>query len=209
MCVKTATVQSSMPTTNAFPTDSTCGGQCPQGTQCAWNAPLITYTCQSASNSSDTGGTTNCSGTNCNLNYVPLEPLPGSVPSGAYGDLGSYLNYLFPILITVGAILGVGTFTLYGVVYMTSSVVGDKSRAATRMKKSVWGLILLLGSVTILTTINPNLTNFADLSNLGSRLNLQQTGTNSVVSGSSGSDSSNNSSSAAPLQDAQGYGQQP
>ncbi len=185
MCVKTATIQSGAPTNNSFST-SNCDNQCPSSSQCVANNLQIptTYFCQTISQTTQTNGTTDCSGTNCNLNYVPLEPLPGSVPSGAYGDLGSYLNYLFPILITIGAILGVGTFTLYGVVYMTSSVAGSKEKAKTRMEKSIWGLILLLGSVTILTTINPNLTNFANLSNLGSRFNLQQTGTNSVVSGS-------------------------
>jgi len=80
--------------------------------------------------------------------------------------LASYLNYLFPILISIGALLGVVAFTVGGVVYMTSSVAGDKSKAIERMKASVWGLLLLVASVLILQIVNPQLVVF-NLQSLG------------------------------------------
>lgn len=98
------------------------------------------------------------------LQYVPLEPL---TPNAAtYPDLASYLSTAYSVLLTLGALIAVITFTIGGVVYMTSDAVGKKSAAVERMKAAVWGLLLLAASYLILQTINPNLLNF-NLSTLG------------------------------------------
>ena len=119
-----------------------------------------------------------CAGGNCQLTYTPLEPLSsptgGVASADVYANLGAYLNYLFPILISIGALIGVVMFTVGGVIYMTSSVAGDKSKAIERMKASLWGLLLLISSVLILKVINPQLVVF-DLQSLGTAGTQSQT----------------------------------
>lgn len=100
------------------------------------------------------------------LQYTPLEPLSRDVAT--YPNIGSYLNTAFSALLTLGALFAVVTFTIGGVVYMTSDAMGKKSSAVERMKASLWGLLLLAASVLILNTINPGLLNF-DLSSIGQR----------------------------------------
>ena len=103
------------------------------------------------------------------LDYVPLEPLNNSLVNAnaggmiqgipIYGGLAEYLNYLFPVIITIGAILGVLFFTAYGIEYMTSSSTSIKLNAKSHLFSVVYGLALLISSVLILETINPALTN--------------------------------------------------
>jgi len=98
----------------------------------------------------------------CDITYTPLEPLPTALGgSGAMGPgLAGFLNYLFPILITLGAMAGVLLFTFYGVEYMLTPAVPLKTKALSHLYAVIWGLVLLISSVLILYTINPNLTNF-------------------------------------------------
>jgi len=104
------------------------------------------------------------------LEYAPLEPLTPNTQT--YPNIGSYLNAAFSALLTLGALFAVVTFTIGGVVYMTSDAIGKKSAAVDRMKASIWGLLLLAASVLILQTINPGLLNF-DLGDIGQRLRFQ------------------------------------
>ncbi len=106
------------------------------------------------------------------LQYTPLEPLSPNVQT--YPNIGSYLNAAFSALLTLGALFAVVTFTIGGVVYMTSDAIGKKSAAVERMKASLWGLLLLAASVLILNTVNPGLLNF-DLASLGQRLGATNT----------------------------------
>ncbi|MDE2213102.1 MAG: hypothetical protein KGJ34_01025 [Patescibacteria group bacterium] len=149
---------------------------------------------------------------NCNIQYNPLEPL--SSPLGGqinYSDFASYLKYIFPILISLGALVGVVSLTVGGVLYMTSSVPGVKSEALGRAQASIWGLLLLIASVLILQTINPNLISFnlSDLNTLTQQAgsssgsaSTQQTNTNSTCTvGQTGCSSlpSSNGGSATEL----------
>lgn len=93
------------------------------------------------------------------LAYTPLEPLPGA-PSGTYSSLSVYLNYMFKILLSIGAMIAVVTLVLGGVTYMVSESLGTKSDARRRIQASLIGLLLLLVSWLVLYTINPNLTTF-------------------------------------------------
>ena len=174
LCVKTSTIQSGMPSVNSF-TAAGCNNQCPASAPCVANSPAIptTYFCSPAAAGTTVNPqpTTDCSQVQggCQLQYQPLEPLSSPLsgqPAGAITRLAGDLNYLFPILISVGALLGVGAFTVGGIVYMTSSVAGEKSKAVERMKASVWGLLLLVASVLILQIINPRLVVF-NLENIG------------------------------------------
>jgi len=120
-----------------------------------------------------------------------LEPLPtGLGGATGYGENSStflgFVNYLFPILITLGAMMGVLFFTIWGLQYMMSSVPGVKESAKGHVWAAIEGLVLLVSSVLILTTINPTLTNFsafqARLDALSGMLQ-SSSGTNSLTSG--------------------------
>lgn len=172
LCVPTATVQSGMPASNSYTTPG-CNNECPPSSQCTENSLAIptTYFCSPQSSNQPSAPLTDCSKVQggCQLQYTPLEPL--SSPTGGQtpanlSNLGAYLNYLFPILISIGGLIGVVMFTVGGIIYMTSSVAGDKSRAIERMKASTWGLLLLIASVLILRIINPQLVVF-NLQSLG------------------------------------------
>jgi hypothetical protein len=94
--------------------------------------------------------------------YVPLEPLytgTGAQPTD-YSSLPLYLNYIFKLLIAIGALIAVAKITFSGFKYMLSTALPVKADAGQTIRASVWGLVLLLGVVTILTAINPSLTNF-------------------------------------------------
>ena len=91
------------------------------------------------------------------LTYIPLEPLPGGTKEN-YSSLPAYLNLLFNILLSIGAMIAVVTLVLGGITYMVSEVVDKKSEAKKRMQAAIIGLLILLGCWLILYTINPNLT---------------------------------------------------
>ncbi len=94
------------------------------------------------------------------LTYIPLEPL-NNAPADTYNSLSTYLNLVFKILISIGAMIAVVTLVFGGITYMTSEVVGNKEAARKRMQAALIGLFLLLTCWLILHEINPNLTQFA------------------------------------------------
>ncbi len=102
-----------------------------------------------------------CTGQDCgNIDYVPLEPLIPNSPPNIASDFGAYLNLMFKVLLTLGALLAVGRLTVGGIMYMTSEVMETKGDAKRWMTSSLYGLLLLAGSWLILFTINPNLLKF-------------------------------------------------
>jgi hypothetical protein len=118
--------------------------------------------------SNDFGSDTGTTGSSAsNISYTLLEPLPGKFPT-AVGDSSAfyeYLNGLLMVLIIVGAMLAVVRFTIGGVTYMMSDVPGVRVNAKSQMWASqmwacLWGLLLLVSSVLILKTVNPNLVKF-------------------------------------------------
>lgn len=101
-----------------------------------------------------------CTGGNCT--YAPLEPLPGSTDPtiGNSDSFFRYLNLFIKILIIVGAMIAVVRFSIGGIIYMTSEIAGNRSKAKSQMWACIWGLLLLVSSVLILNTISPSLVNF-------------------------------------------------
>jgi hypothetical protein len=81
-------------------------------------------------------------------------------------NFAAFLGLIFKILITVGALLAVGTLVYAGISYMLSEAFETKGEAKNRMKAALWGLIILLGAWLMLYTINPQLLNF-NLSSIG------------------------------------------
>lgn len=101
--------------------------------------------------------------------YVLLSPLPCDSGEGcADGKLttfdpagenkiGAYLNTMIRIFIGLCAILAVVMIVIGGIEYMTSELPGNKEHGKERIMGAIFGLILALGSWTILYQINPKI----------------------------------------------------
>ena len=101
--------------------------------------------------------------------FVPLadasqSPMLQSVYSS--GNLAEYINRLFVIAISVGAILAVLRIAYAGYMYMMSDMWTSKSRAREILGEVVLGLVLLLGIYLILYQINPELLDLSVLQNV-------------------------------------------
>ena len=92
--------------------------------------------------------------------YTLISPLPGvgeSVSSESGGSVG-YLNNIFVIFVSIIAVLGVIKLMICGFQYMTREAISSKEEAKKCMAGVFMGLFLVLISVLVLQTINPNLT---------------------------------------------------
>jgi hypothetical protein len=69
-----------------------------------------------------------------------------------------YINLLYVTSISVAALLAVVKIVIAGAKYMLSDVVTNKSDAKKDIKGALLGLLLIIGAVIILNTINPALT---------------------------------------------------
>jgi hypothetical protein len=69
-----------------------------------------------------------------------------------------YVRALYQLAIGAAAVLVVLRLMYAGVQYMFSEVVTSKQKAKETIKSALLGLVIILGAVTILNTINPNLT---------------------------------------------------
>jgi hypothetical protein len=76
-----------------------------------------------------------------------------------------YIDALFVIAIVTASILAVFKLIWAGVQYMLSEVVTSKQKAKDDIRGALLGLLIILGAVTLLNTINPNLTNLNFLRN--------------------------------------------
>ncbi|MDO8522179.1 MAG: pilin [bacterium] len=74
-------------------------------------------------------------------------------------NLVTYLNTLFTMAITVGAIIAVLRLLFAGYMYMASDVFTSKEKAKEIFREVFLGLFLLLSIFIILKQINPNLLN--------------------------------------------------
>lgn len=72
-------------------------------------------------------------------------------------DSSSYIQALYTMAISVAAILVVLRLIMAGVQYMFSEMITSKQKAKETIQSALLGLLIILGAVTILTTINPNL----------------------------------------------------
>lgn len=71
----------------------------------------------------------------------------------------SYIEALYKLAIAAAAVLVVLRLIWAGVQYMLSEVVTSKKQAKEDIQNALLGLVIILGAVTLLTTINPQLTN--------------------------------------------------
>lgn len=95
------------------------------------------------------------------LSYAQFEPfqnLPGLENAGEMSTQ-QYIDALYVIAIVAASILVVFKLMWAGVQYMLSEVVTSKQKAKQDIQGALLGLLIILGAVTLLNTINPNLTN--------------------------------------------------
>ena len=96
-------------------------------------------------------------------NFVPLIGIPGLETEALSFEV--YLNTLYRLVIIGAIIICVARITFGGVQYILSDIVTDKTDAQRAIKQSLLGLLIVLGGVTILNTINPELTRIEVLRN--------------------------------------------
>lgn len=75
------------------------------------------------------------------------------------GSLGEYVNKLFRVALSVGAILAVMRIAYAGYLYMGNDMWGKKQQAKEILGDVTLGILLLLSIVLILRQINPQLLN--------------------------------------------------
>lgn len=73
--------------------------------------------------------------------------------------LGLYLNIIIRLFIGLCAVAAVVMIVIAGVEYSTAELISSKEAAKERIRNAILGLLLALGSYTILFTINPDLLN--------------------------------------------------
>jgi len=90
--------------------------------------------------------------------FIELAGIP-YVSTGKIDSLGDYVDALYKASISIAAFLAVVKIIFAGVKYMLSDIVPTKEAA----KKDIWGaligLLIVVGAVLILNTINPQLSN--------------------------------------------------
>lgn len=90
------------------------------------------------------------------VSYVPLVGIPGITDPGL--NFNSYINALYALSISIAALLAVIKIIIAGMKWMLSDVVTSKGEAISDIKGAVFGLVVVISAVLILTVINPQLT---------------------------------------------------
>jgi hypothetical protein len=93
--------------------------------------------------------------------HAQVTLLVPSVTGGAEstGDINSYLAWLFPQMIKIGALIAIIAITYEGIRMISTNIPGLKNLAKSHLWDAITGLALLLGAYLILQTINPNIFN--------------------------------------------------
>ena len=103
--------------------------------------------------------------------FVPLACYQGSVLQNTFSSSGSlpqYLNNLFSLALTVGAMAAVLRLVWAGYLYMGSDIWAKKDKAKQIITDTIIGLLLLLGIYLILFQINPCILNLQIKNDFGS-----------------------------------------
>lgn len=89
-------------------------------------------------------------------NYVPLVRLPG-ITDADFSNATGMVNGLIRITIVAAAFLAVLQIIRGGFTYITTEAVSGKGDAKKLISDALTGLLLILGSILILTLINPDI----------------------------------------------------
>lgn len=89
----------------------------------------------------------------------PLVGIPNVTGGSGTSDtsISGYINALYLLSISIGALIAVVKIVIAGAKYMLSEVVPDKQGAIADIKGALLGLLIILAAVVILGTINPQL----------------------------------------------------
>ena len=80
------------------------------------------------------------------------------LPIDNQGNFNEYINLLYKMSISIAALLAVVKIIIAGAKYMLSDIVTNKSEAKKDIQGALLGLLLIIGAVILLNTINPALT---------------------------------------------------
>ncbi len=99
-----------------------------------------------------------CSAQAQNVKYIPLEDVPGLPGGDQPVSFSSYLAAIYKVGIILAAILAVLMIVIGGIQYMMAAGnPGKLGDAKDTIWQAILGLLLVLGSWLILSTINPDL----------------------------------------------------
>jgi len=91
--------------------------------------------------------------------FRSIVDIPGiSDDAEVTNNFGLYINALYIFAITVGAMLAVLKLVAAGVKYMFSDIVTNKEAAKSDIKGALLGLLIVIGAVVVLNTVNTDLT---------------------------------------------------
>lgn len=98
--------------------------------------------------------------------FVPLAGIPGFTQGALPKTLADYVNVLFRVAIGVGALIAVIKITIAGIKYMGNDSFFTKEEAKKDIRGALFGLIIILSTVVVLSLINTQLLNIDALQNL-------------------------------------------
>lgn len=89
--------------------------------------------------------------------YTPLSPNLPLLDNEEWGDVGTLLNKLLALSVAVAALLAVIMIAMGGFKWMTTDSVFSMGDAKEQISNAIIGLLIVLASILILTTINPDI----------------------------------------------------
>jgi Type IV secretion system pilin len=90
------------------------------------------------------------------LTYTPLVGIPG-VATGAAFTFDTFINSIYALSITIAALLAVIKIIIAGVKWMLTDVVTSKEEAKKDIKGALFGLLIVLSAVLIISVINKDI----------------------------------------------------
>ena len=97
--------------------------------------------------------------------FIPLVGIPG-INTQTSASLPGYINALYTAAISIAAFMAVVKIIFAGVKYMVSDIANTKEDAKKDIRGALIGLLIVLGAVLILNTINPQLKGLTALDGL-------------------------------------------
>jgi hypothetical protein len=92
--------------------------------------------------------------------YLLASSTPFIRDLDADANIADYLQAVFNLGMGLAVTLAILMIVLNGIKYMVSDAIGDKIAAKDIIKNALIGLLIIFGSVIVLNTINPQLTQF-------------------------------------------------
>jgi len=89
--------------------------------------------------------------------FTPLVGIPGIDPDAEFNE---YINALYLLSISLGALLAVVKIIIAGVKWMLTDLISGKEDAKKDIQGALTGLLIIISAVLILTVINPKLVDF-------------------------------------------------